>query len=402
MMMKHLCLRSVFILTCSVALAVTAQEVRVGSLEGNGAVFLSSPVTVIDRSRPATVSGSVNSARVAWTNVSSPCDGIFYVRFYAIPSNAFVTVMIAERGPFRAVSGINTVTLDPPVSVTPETFIGIRRASGPDSCGQPFGTFTRDPGHALFTADDFKNGSVTALSPSNNFRLQAEASNVPSVRVATIPVVGSVAGALGSFFRTSLTLGNPASSEIHGKLLFHAAGRAGTDSDPSLDFVIPLGGTLNYADIIASMGQSGLGSLDVLTTASPTPIATARVFNDAGAAGTSGLSEDAVPAGPDYLSVANVFIPADLTNYRLNIGIRTFTAGDLSVTVYGPDGSQQSTTVKTYPADYFEQVSAAAFTGGTVPAGGRIIVSAYSKEFIVYGAVTDNRTNDPSVRIGSD
>lgn len=395
-------IRLLFALTFSAALTVTAQEVRVGGLQGNGAEFTGNPVTLIDWSSPATASGTVNTASVGWTNVTTPCDNIFTVRFYSIPSNAFVTVMTAERGPFRAVQGINTVTLDPPVSVTPETYIAIRRLAGPDSCGQPYGTFTRDPGHALFTGDDFKNGSIATLNPSNNFRLQAEASNVPSVRVATIPVVGSVAGAFGSFFRTSLAMGNPATSDIHGKLVFRPAGQAGSDTDPSLDFAIPAGGTLNYADIIASMGQSGLGSLDILTTASPTPIATARVFNDTGAAGTSGLSEDAVPTGADYLSVASVFIPEDLTNFRLNIGIRTFTAGSVNVTVYGADGSQQSSTINTYPADFFQQVSAAAFTGGTVPAGGRVVVSAYSQSFIVYGSVTDNRTNDPTLRIGSD
>jgi hypothetical protein len=404
----RLAFRVLFALTFSAALTATAQQVRVGGLEGTGAEFVSNnPATIIDWSRPATASGTVNTASVGWWNVTTPCDNIFTVRFYVIPSNAFVTVMTAERGPFRAVQGINTVTLDPPVAVTPETYIAIRRLAGPDSCGQPYGTFTRDPGHALFTSDDFKNGSIATLNPSYNFRLQAQASNVPSVRVATLPVVGSVAGALGSHFRTSLALGNPdsstMSSEIHGKFVFRSAGHAGSDSDPSLDFVIPAGGTLNYADIIASMGQSGLGSLDILTTAGITPIATARVFNDAGAAGTSGLSEDAVPSTVLYSSVANVFIPEDLTNFRLNIGIRTFTAGDLLVWVYAADGSYQWSTTKTYQADYFEQVSAAAFTGfPNLPAGGRIVVFAYSQQFIVYGAVTDNRTNDPSMRIGSD
>ena len=412
-MMTRFGLRVLFALTCSSALAAmcyagnagtsTTQQILVGGLQGNGQEFLSNPVTVIDWSSPASASGTVNTASVGWTNVGTPCDGIFTVRFYDIPSNAFATVMTAERGPFRAVAGINTVTLDPPVSVTPETYIAIRRLAGPDSCGQPYGTFTRDPGHALFSTNDVQGGSLTALSPSYNFRLQAQASSAPSVRVATVPVVGSVAGAFGSFFHTSLTLGNPAASDIHGTLVFRVAGQAGTATDPSLPFVVPAGGTLNYADIIASMGQTGLGSLDILTTASPTPIANARVFNDAGAAGTSGLSEDAVPAGADYLSVANVFIPTDLTNFRLNIGIRTFTAGTLNVTVYGADGSQQSSTTNTYAADFFQQYSALAFTGLTaLPAGGRIVVSAYNQNFIVYGSVTDNRTNDPSLRIGSD
>jgi hypothetical protein len=397
-------LRLFILLTCVATLTATAQTIRVGSLEGNSAVFTGSPATIIDWSRPATATGTVNTASVAWTNATVPCDGIFYVRFFGIPNNSLAsTVMVAERGPFRAVNGINTVTLDPPVNVTPETYIGVRRGTGPDSCGQPFGTFTRNPGQVLFTSTDYKGGPLTSLSPTANFRLQAEASNVPSVRVSTIPVVGSVAGALGSFFRTSLTLSNLTYAPIHGKLVFHPAGTSGQDSDPSLAFDIPVDGTLNYGDIIATMNQSGLGSLDILTTGSPTPIATARVFNDQGAAGTSGLSEDAVPANPDYLSVGTVFIPADLTNYRLNIGLRTFNAGDLNVAVYDASGARIQTLVKSYGANFFEQVSASAFIGGgTLPPGGKILVAAYGQDFIVYGATTDNHTNDPSVRIGSD
>jgi hypothetical protein len=295
-------------LICSLTLA--AQEIRIGTLEGNNQVFFGAqPMTIIDWSRPATASGTVNTASIAWTDATTPCDNIFFVRFYAIPSNAFVTVMTAERGPFRAVNGINTVALEPPVSVTSETYIGVRRATGASSCGQPYGTFTRQAGRAIFTSDDFKNGSITSLSPAANFQLQAQASNTASVRVSTIPAAGSLQGGFGSFFRTSLALSNPGSIEIRGKLLYHPANRAGTDSDPTLSYVIPPNGTLNYSDVVVAMGQSGLGSLDILTTASPTPIATARVYNDNGAAGTSGAAEDAVPAGPVFFSVATVLIP---------------------------------------------------------------------------------------------
>jgi hypothetical protein len=385
-------------------LPAAAQQIRVGGLDGNAASFVSMPATIIDWSRPASGIGTVNTASVAWNGATTPCDNIFYVRFFSIPSNAFAIVMTAERGPFKAFTGMNTVTLDPPVNVTTETYIGIRRAEGPSTCGQPYGTFSRQPSRALFTGDDFKQGAMTSLIPTTNYRLQLQASNVPSVRVSTIPVVGSVAGAFGSFFRTSLTLANPSPIEIHGKLQFRAAGRAGSDSDPNIDFLIPANGTLNYADVIATMSLSGVGSLDILTTASPTPIATARVFNDTGATGTSGLAEDAVPAGSTYYSVASVYIPEDLANFRLNVGIRTITAGDLTVDVYDAAGVRQSSIVKSYAAHYFEQVTASQFlNGGAVPPGGKIVVSSFNdKEFIVYGAVTDNRTQDPSLRIGSD
>ncbi len=391
------------LLVLFVALTAGAQDVRVGGLEGNGAVFGSSAGTIIDWTRPAAASGTLTTASVAWTDASVPCDNIFYVRFYAIPGNALVTVMTAERGPFRAVNGINTVALEPPVDVTSETYIGVRRVAGPESCGKTYGTFTRTPSRALWTDQDFRGGSLTALSPLNNYRLQAQASSGPSVRVSTILVAGSTAGGFGSMFRTALTLSNPSALEIRGKLVFRPAGVAGNDSNPSLDYVIPPNGTLNYADIIATMGQTGLGSLDVFTTASPTPIASARIFNDAGAEGTSGLSEEAIPAGSTYLSLANVLIPTDLTNFRLNIGIRTIAATNVNIEVYNAAGQRTATRSRSYPANYFIQTGASAFIDNAeLPPGGKIVVFAYEKEFYVYGSVTDNRTNDPGMRIGLD
>jgi len=383
--------------------AVAAQEIRIGSLEGNNRLFVSSPVTLIDWTRGATGNGTVNTASVAWTDASVPCDNIFFVRFFGIPSNAFAIVMTAERGPFRAVNGINTVALDPPVNVTSETYIGIRRAAGPDTCGKPYGTFTRVPSRALFAGDDFKGGAFTTLNPLSNYRLQAMASNVPSVRVATIPIVGAAPGAAGSFFRTALTLTNPSGLEIRGKLVFHPAGTAATSTDPSLDYTIPANGTLNYPDIIAAMNQAGLGSLDILTTASPTLIANARVFNDNGAAGTSGLTEDAVTGDATGFPLSNIFIPQDSTNFRLNIGIRTFTAGTVNIAIVDASGLQVNSLARTYPANYFEHVSASVFVdGNALPPGGKIVISSFQSNFVAYGSVTDNHTNDPTMRIGTD
>jgi len=393
-------------MVCVLSLAGTAlsQEVRIGGLEGNNAVFGSAAAgTVIDWSRPASATGTVHTASVGWADASTPCDNIFYVRFYGIPGNAMLTVMTAERGPFRAVTGINTVALDPPVNVTTETYIGIRRAEGPESCGRPFGTFTRTPGRALFAAENFTGGSLAEVTPVRNYTLQAQASTSASVRVATLPAVASAPGGFGAFFRTALTLSNPSTFELRGKLVMRLNGQAGSDTDPSLDFVIPANGTLNYADVVEAMGQSGLGSLDILTTASPTPIASARVFNDAGTAGTSGFYEEAVPAGSTYLNNAVIFIPEDLINFRLNIGIRAISASTVTVEIVDAAGTRQSVLFKDYPADYFEQVGSAAFVNGaTLPPGGKIVVYAFQKEFMVYGAVTDNRTNDPSMRIGLD
>jgi hypothetical protein len=404
-MNKHLSRTALLALALLIApIAARAQEIKIGGLEGKDGTFLTTSArTIIDWTRPAGTSGVVTTATVAWAQATTPCDGIFYVTFNSIPNNSFSFVRTAERGPFRAENGLNTVTLDPPVSVSAETYVGVRRTNGPESCGQVAGAWTRPASKSLYSQADVSFGNFTALSPLSDFKILVVASSTPSVRVSTIPVVGSVAGGNNSFFRSSLTLANPTSLPITGKLRFRAANRAGGDSDPLLAYQIPPRGTLNYADILVSMNQSGLGSLDILTTGSPTPIATARIFNDAGAAGTNGFSEEAVPAGFTYQNVGTVLIPTDLANFRLNIGVRSISAVELNVTIYDAAGQIQGSLVKSYPANYFEQVTASAFlNGATIPAGGKIDVQAYQKEFIVYGAVTDNRTNDPSMRPGLD
>jgi hypothetical protein len=393
--------RLAIFVTLLLSFPLAAQEIRMGALDGNNAIFSAVPVTLIDWSSPANAVGAVNTASVAWRDASTPCDNIFYVRFYAIASNAFIGTMIAERGPFRAVNGINTVTLEPPVNVTPDTYIGVRRAAGDESCGRPYGTISRTPGRVLLTNSDFLNGSLAGITPSFNFKLQAQASNTPSVRVSTLPIVGAAPGAFGSFFRSSVTLANPSPYTVRGKLVLRLSDRSGTDADPSLNYTIPPNGTLTYPDVMDALGLTGKGSLDVYTTASPAPIVTARVFNDTGS-GTSGLAEDAVPAQNSYFAYADIFIPADLANFRLNIGVRTFAAADLTFTTYDAAGSVQSSVFKSYDANYFEQLGASSFVNGELPAGGKIVVTAVQKEFIVYGAVTDNKTNDPSMRIGND
>ncbi|MBV9497334.1 MAG: hypothetical protein JOZ54_24065 [Acidobacteria bacterium] len=383
-------------------MAAAAQEIRMGGLDSGLQVMTSAEGTLIDWSRPANAVGTVNTATVAWTGVSESCGPIFYVRFYAIPGNGLAAVMIAERGPFAATNGLNTVTLDPPVSVTPETYLAVRRVAGSEGCGQAYGTITRTPARAIFAAPSFTGGQLTGASPLANFTLQAQASNTPWVRVSTLPVVGSVAGAFGSQFRTSLSMINPSDRAAFLRLVFHPSGRTGVDTDPSLDVNIPAYGTNTNFDIVSSMGQSGLGSIDILTRASVTPIVSARVFNDTFGQGTSGFSEEAIPAASTYYNAANVFIPKS-SDFRLNIGIRTFTGGDVTVRIYDEQGTLTSQLTKNYPPNYFEQVSAAAFVNGAnLPPGGHILVTAIQKDFIVYGATTDNLTNDPSMRVGLD
>jgi streptogramin lyase len=221
-----------------------------------------------------------------------------------------------------------------------------------------------------------------------------------------LPVVGSTAGVGGSFFRTSVQLHNSGTTPSVGGIVFHPSGVAGSVQDRVLTFSLAPGETQTIPDLLPAMGLSGLGSADVILTlgsAGNVPVVSARVFNDAGAAGTTGfalnalLAEDALHAGHRGV----LFVPADLTAFRLNLGVRTLNEDvALTLTVRNAEGAVAAVVPKFFPAVYHEQRSAEAFLNGlALPAGGSITVLVESGGAILYGATVDNRTGDPSLQI---
>jgi hypothetical protein len=231
-----------------------------------------------------------------------------------------------------------------------------------------------------------------------NVRASADANVLDGV----IAAAGAVPGAFGSFFRTSVQLTNTDSERVQGKIVFHPAGAQASASDPSIPYSIDGSVTLSFPDIVAAMGVTGLGSLDIVTNGSAAPLATVRVFDDQGAAGTKGFTEEALPPGAamrkdESLSLA---IPADLVNYRVNVGVRTLDAGaELLVYTCKADGEWgHSTERKTYAANYFEQTTLASFLETAPPVGGMATIRVTSGNAIVYWSTTDNRTNDSSIK----
>ncbi len=102
--------------------------------------------------------------------------------------------------------------------------------------------------------------------------------------VVVIPGVGSLPGAFGSIFRTQLQLTNGEGSAIAGNIVFHPAGSSASASDPSMSYLLGSWQTINFNDLLPAMGQSGLGSADLIPTSGPAPTAVARIYNDGGAA----------------------------------------------------------------------------------------------------------------------
>jgi uncharacterized protein YjdB len=252
---------------------------------------------------------------------------------------------------------------------------------------------------------------VRAYNRSGLCNVVSPASITASVLVAAAPaplakrvlaVVGSVPGGFGSYFRTSVQFYNAGSSAISGRIVFHPAGASASDSDPFLSYTLPAGKTLAYSDLLPALGvTSGIGSADVVADlGSSFPVAAVRVFNDGGAAGTTGLTQDllrveeALQQGQSGALIA----PADVTRFRLNIGVRTLDAGaTLTITVRNGEGEVVKTVQKPFGPSFFTQVSSAVLLDGYALTGGETLsFHVDSGAAFVYGATTDNTTNDPS------
>jgi virginiamycin B lyase len=260
---------------------------------------------------------------------------------------------------------------------------------------------TPDSGPDGITAGPDGNIWFTELVGDRIGRLTLE--RAPALDSRILQVVGSTVGVGGSFFRTAVQLHNPTGAPMAGRIVFHPSGASGKSSDPGLAYSLSPGQTRSIADLLPAMGRSGLGSADIEVTAGAVPSATIRVFNDAGAAGTLGFTEEPMRAGdaltPEVSGV--LLVPADPTRFRFNLGVRTLAAESAAtLTLRDASGAVVKTLSRAFPTNYHEQRSAEEFLGvSTLPAGGSIGISIDSGSAIFYGATVDNTTGDPSLQV---
>jgi hypothetical protein len=367
--------------------------------------FNPSPVllTAVDLSFPSTGTGTMTSAAFVWS--LAPCAGTVKVKFFRRAGD--VLVFVAERGPFDVSSNTQTVALTPPVSVQTGDLIGIARVAG---CGSPAGL---SPGGAnglvAFSGDIATSVAISSGTPAPNSTLAVMASGPGTVPPATnpvgiVPVVISSPGVPGSNFRLAVQLYNPSTTLITGQLVFHPQGVSASGSDPALPYSINSGQTQFLGDILAVIGQSGIGSLDVVATTGAAPVVSVRVYNDGGASGTNGFTEDALKPSEALSAGARAVLigPFDTLLFRFNVGVRTLSGGaTISITVRDFAGLVLRTLTRTYLPNYFEQKSVAAFLGELPLASNQsITIDVVSGSLFIYGATADNRTNDPAVNFG--
>lgn len=351
--------------------------------------------TTITASLPATSGGATAAAHVTVTEPPVPCDVPSIPQLNAPPSaEAGKTYAVS----WAAVAGATDYVLD---ESTDSNFIGIASSivSGTTA------SFTHASANRYYyriRARNTANSCNTTSLFSSAISVLVTVTPLPQTRF--LPVVGSTAGSNGAYFKTSVQLFNPKSTTISGKIVFHPQSATGSSGDPSLVYSIAAGKSILYPDLLPAMGvASGIGSADIVADAGvPFPIALVRVFNDAGAAGTTGLAEEVMQSSDALKSgdTGALIAPADVQRFRLNIGVRTLDQGvAMTLTVRDKSGVIVKTTTKSYNANYFVQPGAATMLDGYALTGEETITIAItSGSAFIYGSTTDNITQDPSVQ----
>lgn len=413
MIRRHAALGLLMLLTLA-STPLAAQTTAGDLLWQPGEAVPSGPLTYIDFTRPVTMDGTVTDVTLRWIS-TAPCAEQIKFRFFRPgPGGPLGALeLVGTAGPFTSANpappGVfpdnNVIRLSfPAIAVKRGDVLAVTQMK--PGCGG-VGIAAGRPDDVVYaTSADFAGGTLSATSTTARagFRLNAAAHTSAFRQVGVIPAAASAAGGFGSFFRTEVTITNPSPFGIGVALVFHPAGRSAEPGDPQKNTLLVGNESRTYTDIVATLGQTGLGSIDVLTSGF-TPIITARVYNDAGSAGTSGFTEevvtpyDAIKSG----AYADFSIPADLTNYRVNVGVRTLgEPTTFKVTIYDATGTLVGTTAeRTLPANYFEQVPLATFVAGiTPPAGGLARIEiASGGPAAFYTSTNDNRTNDGSLKM---
>lgn len=257
---------------------------------------------------------------------------------------------------------------------------------------------------SLSSAFQFPAAGPSAIASSGTsltFGIAASGGLISAPPPSTIiPVAGSLPGSGGSYFRTSLQLFNGGSMMSSGRVTFYPRGVLSEANAATLDYSLAPGQSVGYDDVVAAMGQTGLGTLDIVADHGPLPAAFARLFNDHGNGGTSGMSVDGVrPIDAQSKGSRTVLlVPPDLDASRFNVGLRTLGEGaTVKLTVADRNGDVISRMTREFPANFFDQQSAEAMVGSKLSGSESLTIEIEAGSAIIYGATTDNTTQDPTL-----
>lgn len=240
--------------------------------------------------------------------------------------------------------------------------------------------------------------------PACTARITVDLAPDPALRKLTrrivFPLVGSTPGAFGGRFKTSLKL-TASHPNQKGTIIFHPAGKAASDGDPSIAYDLNTpGDTRVFDDVVAEMGQSGIGSLDIVPDENGdpfVPVAEGRLYNDT-VNGTFGTQ--ALPAFPmDYLRPAGMKLTPPDARFRMNVGFRTLTDASITILITGTDGRLRDFRELRFPAGWMQMTGVSELAGSELKAGESMSL-VFGGAIVPFYTLTENRTNDPMLFVG--
>jgi hypothetical protein len=364
--------------------------------------------TAVDLTSPANASGDLTHVTFGWSNTS--CTAAAKLKVFRRVGDTFT--LVAERGPFdTTVNGVDIDLSGSPIPVLEGDLLGVARVA---DCGNP--VVYAPTGIVLHASFIELAGDATAFNYSDGQVFDGELAgygtgDATEMVAGVIHSVASNPGRQGSYYRTLVQmLSYPYGSPITGRFVFHQKLVPGSPSDPSLAFTATAGTVQSWSDILDAMGATGQpGSLDVvLPFGESLPMIAAQVYNDAGAAGTTGFRQEIVPTTNLVMSAAtNIFFagatgflfgPADATVYRCNIAVRSLDKGvQFTLQAMHADGTAAgSPTDYRYGPNTWDQKSWQDFTGAALGDGDYVRISVNDGTAIFDGSIVDNITNDPA------
>ena len=217
-------------------------------------------------------------------------------------------------------------------------------------------------------------------------------------RTNIVPVVGSVTGFGGAVFKTFAQISNSSASPVTGSLIFHPAGQSSAASDPRISYALASFETRTFADLMATFGTTGFGSLEIVPTTGAAPSSVIRI-EDGGAVIIPQLrTEDTLASG----SRGVLTTPSDLTRFRLNVGIRTFSSGvAMTATLYDASGTVIRSNSRNFPPNYLTQLSASDLVGGNIGPNQSVVFAVVSGSAVVYGSTVSNTGQGSTFQIAA-
>lgn len=331
-------------------------------------------------------------------------------------------------------AGMSGVLIVPPDSVATRFNIGIRTFDHPLTMGETI--VAPDGSHAstatwMWSANSFEQIPISEWTQTNEslanhaivFTVTSGSAilygvandNItqdPNIQFARplgtetspriIPVIASTPGLFGSRFKTAVQIHNATDTPVTGKLVFHPQGTPASAGDPALAYSLGRGQTIWYDDLLPAMGAGGIGTLDILPENGQPPVSVVRVFNDAGAKGTTGMTEEQVAPDQELKKGQRgvLIAPLDPSRFRYNIGVRSGTDGaDMTVTIRSRAGAVIKSFPLSYPPNTFMQNASQDLLGMSLGPSDSISFHIDNGSAIVYGATTDNTTQDPSQQV---